>query len=200
MLSSSPVITSSPHGITALCYLHAADRCWNIPAAPCRRTPDRQRFICMEQLRSCHDPGHSSAILLTSGSTVPWAPALLHSDCQPHPSHQGNSRNLLSVSLALHTFAARLSGATFYTGFQLTTLPESQSFPQPSVLCLPSTCSFDCDKISCLVAVFFFASPCRSLLSRHSLFCHTGFSMCAVWVFHLLTLSSTFPCVCCKLH
>lgn len=46
MLSSSPVITSSSHVITALSSLHAADRCSNIAAAPCWRTLDHRPFIC----------------------------------------------------------------------------------------------------------------------------------------------------------
>lgn len=69
MLSSSPVITSSPHVITALWYLHAETP---------RQHQAEERFISMGHLLSCHYLGHGSAILLTSGSTFPPAPPPLH--------------------------------------------------------------------------------------------------------------------------
>lgn len=75
----------------------------------------------------------------------PRAPPLLHTRPIQAPSCQSTCSALCS---------------TFSTGFLLPPLPESQPFPQPSVLCLPSWFWFTCssDRISYLVAVFVFAS------------------------------------------
>lgn len=164
--------------------LHAAWCCWSIPAAACRRSPEHQWFICMEQLRSC----------------------------QPHPSHQGNSRHLLSVSLALERLLlstrllprclwVRLSGATFHTGFLLPTLPQSQPISSAvSVLCLPSWFWSACSSVTRVPASLPYFFPLHPVEQTRFLLCNTFFSVCLLWVFHLLNVSSTFPCFCCKLH
>lgn len=138
----------------------------NLPAAAAgRRSPDPRRFVCLEQLHfSAHLRQHLS---MCPTSPPPAAPIPITHLLSISPALQ---RLLLSMHSLPDWLCLRLSGATFYTGFLLPSLPESQHFPQPSVFHLSSWFWSDCDQISCLVALFYFASTCSSLLSRHS-FC-----------------------------
>lgn len=143
-------------------------------------------------------------------------PPLLHSDCQPHPSHQGHSTHLLSMSLAQHK-----DSCSPHAHCQIVLCffaCETQR-----CLCKPYLCSTsepclnpeDFLSLLSLITGFGFGLPdpvgddflpCPNSVSLDStywtetmLFCNTGFSMCGV-DFQMLYNTSAFPCFCCKLH